>query len=162
VYVASSVIKPPNFFAFDARSGAHLWTANIGHQEVPCFNVGIGATPAIANNVIVEGGGDAAYYGLDANSGAQLWRNQMNVGSSGCPWESPLIVNNRAYLGIASRCDNPSVRGEVRAVNLTTGAQEANAYFASSGTAGAGIWNSPVLSPDGGTLAVATGEDFAG
>jgi outer membrane protein assembly factor BamB len=162
VYVASSVINPPNFFAFDARSGARLWTANIGHKEVPCFNIGVGATPAIANNVIVEGGGDSAYYGLDANTGAQLWRDPLNVGVSGFPWASPLIVGNRAYLGVSSRCDDPSVRGEVRAVNVTTGAQEANVYFAPAGVAGAGIWNSPALSPDGGTLAVATGEDFAG
>ena len=57
------------------------------------------------------GGGDPAFYGLSTINGSQLWRNPMNVGSSGFPWESPLINGNQVYLGIASRCDNPSVRG---------------------------------------------------
>ena len=54
------------------------------------------------------------------------------------------------------------MRGEVRAVDLAKGTLLNNAYFASSGVAGAGIWHSPALSPDGGTLVVATGEDFRG
>jgi len=86
VYVVSSTANGPDFFAFNALSGARIWTANIGHIEVSCFNIGIGATPAISGNVIVAGGGDAAYYGLDATTGAQLWRDALNVGSSGFPW----------------------------------------------------------------------------
>jgi len=54
------------------------------------------------------------------------------------------------------------VRGEVRAVDLASGALQANVYFAPAGVAGAGIWQSPALTPDGGTLVVATGEDFRG
>ncbi len=162
VYVASSVISPPNFFAFDAVSGARSWTANIGHIEVSCFNIGVGATPAISGNVVVAGGGDAAYYGLNASSGAQLWRAALNVGTSGFPWASPLIVGNRALLGVSSRCDDPSVRGEVRAVSLSSGVQQANVYFAPAGVAGAGIWQSPALSADGNTLVVASGEDYKG
>lgn len=162
VYVASSVANGPNFFAFVADSGVRAWAVNVGHIEVSCFNVGIGATPAVSGDTVVAGGGDAAYYGLNAATGAQLWRDPLNVGSSGFPWASPLVVGNRAYLGVASRCDDPSVRGELRAVDLSTGAQQANVYFAAAGTAGAGIWNSPALSPDGGTIVVATGEDYHG
>ena len=88
VYVASSVASGPNFFAFDATGGARAWATNVGHIEVSCFNVGIGATPAVSGNVVVAGGGDAAYYGLDATTGAQIWRNALNVGSSGFPWAS--------------------------------------------------------------------------
>ena len=162
VYVASSVASGPNFFSFDATTGNRAWSAFIGHIEVSCFNVGIGATPAVSGNMVVAGGGDAAYYGLDASTGAQRWRNPLNVGSSGFPWELPLIAGSRVYLGVASRCDDPSVRGELRAVNLSSGSTQGSAYFASAGVAGAGIWNSPALSPDGSTLVVATGEDFRG
>ncbi|MDQ6693500.1 MAG: PQQ-like beta-propeller repeat protein [Chloroflexota bacterium] len=162
VYVASSTADGPNFFAFDAVTGVRAWTAGVGHIEVGCFNVGVGATPAIAGDTVIAGGGDAAYYGLDAATGAQRWRQALNVGSSGFPWASPLVSGDRAYLGVASRCDDPSVRGELRAVNTASGALQANVYFASEGNAGAGIWNSPALSPDGNTLVAATGEDFRG
>jgi outer membrane protein assembly factor BamB len=73
-----------------------------------------------------------------------------------------LIAGSRVYLGIASGCDNPSVRGEVLEVNLQDGGLLASQGFVPLGQAGAGIWNSPVLSPDGETLVVATGEDYGG
>src|SRR5437867_60768 len=145
VYVGSSAPTGNNFFAFDAVTGAQAWSANIGYFST-CFNVGIGSTCAISGTVVSVGGGDTAYYGLDANTGAQLWRNPMNVGSSGFPWASPLLAYDRSYLGMASRCDNPSVRGEVRAVGLYDGIQLANQYFVPAGLAGAGVWNSPALS----------------
>jgi len=34
VYVVSSTANGPDFFAFNALSGARIWTANIGHIEV--------------------------------------------------------------------------------------------------------------------------------
>ncbi|MGI8588132.1 MAG: PQQ-binding-like beta-propeller repeat protein [Chloroflexia bacterium] len=161
VYVPSSAPRGPNFFAFDAVSGAAAWSTNLGYQDT-CFNVGIGATPSVAGNIVVAGGGDGSYYGLDANSGGHIWQHAMGAGPTSFPWASPLVVGNRAYIGISSRCDNPSVRGEIRELDLGTGSVTANRYFMPAGQAGAGIWNSPALSPDGGTLVVATGEDFRG
>ena len=115
----------------------------------------------ISGTVLAVGGGDRAYYGLNALTGAQLWREDIDAGQSAFAWESPLLANGLAYLGVASDCDNPSVRGEVRAVDMNTGTQVANQYFVPEGKAGAGVWNSPSLSPDGTQLVVATGEDFA-
>ncbi|MFL5733817.1 MAG: S-layer homology domain-containing protein [Chloroflexia bacterium] len=160
VFVGSSTATGNNFFAFDAISGSPVWSTTVGYVS-SCFNVGIGSTSAISGTILSVGGGDSAFYGLDTTNGAQLWRNPMNVGSSGFPWESPLLAYGRSYVGIASRCDNPSVRGEVRAVDMNVGSQINNQYFVPSGTAGAGIWNSPALSPDGSTLAVVTGEDYS-
>src|SRR3979490_2657705 len=62
---------------------------------------------------------------------------------------------------IASRCDNPSVRGELRAVNMTNGSTVASAFFVGPGEAGGGIWHSPALTPDGSIVAVGTGEDYS-
>ncbi|HUS16481.1 MAG TPA: S-layer homology domain-containing protein [Chloroflexia bacterium] len=161
VYVGSSVMAGPNFFAFEATTGAPAWSADLGHMP-SCFNVGIGSTAAVSGTLLAVGGGDGAYYGRDALTGGALWRVPLNVGPSGFAWESPLLANGRAYLGIASDCDNPSVRGEIRAVDATSGALLANQYFVPPGQAGGGIWNSPALSPDGSTLAVVSGEDFGG
>ncbi len=161
VYVGSSNPSGNNYYAFNAVTGAPAWSANLGYQST-CTSVGIGSTAAISGTTLVVGGGDDAYYALNTNSGTLLWRNPMNVGPSGYSWSSPLLANGRAYVGMASRCDNPSIRGELRALDLTTGAVVAKQYFVPEGYAGAGIWNSPALSPDGSTLVVATGEDFQG
>ena len=124
--------------------------------------MGIGATPAISGTTVVAGGSDGTYYGLDAATGAIRWTTALNAGPSGFAWESPLLAYGRAYLGVSSGCDNPSVRGAVLAVDLQTGALLAKQAFVPEGQAGAGIWNSPALSPDGQTLAVTTGEDDGG
>jgi len=162
VFVGSSRPDGDNFFAFDAATGQALWSADVGHHDPYDFDVGLGATPAVAGSVVVAGGGDSAYYGLDTATGTILWRHAMDGGPSGFTWCSPLIANGRAYIGMSSQGDNPSVRGEVRALDVTTGAQLANQYFVPEGLRGAGVWNSPSLSLDAKMLAVATGEDFNG
>jgi outer membrane protein assembly factor BamB len=124
--------------------------------------VGIGSTAAISGTVLAVGGGDEAYYGLNAQTGASLWREPLNVGSSGFAWVSPVLVGDRAYLGVASYCDNPPVRGELRAVDMLSGQVLARRYIVPQGNAGGGIWNSPALSPRGNVLAVTTGEDTHG
>jgi outer membrane protein assembly factor BamB len=159
VYVGSSNPTGDNYYAFDAVTGEPVWSADLGYKD-DCFSVGIGSTAAISGTMLVVGGGDDAYYGIDANTGKTLWRDPLGAGESGYPWESPVLANGRAYLGVASGCDNPSVRGEVRAVDVTTGSHVVSRFFVPEGKAGAGIWNSPSLTPDGSTLVVATGEDY--
>jgi outer membrane protein assembly factor BamB len=163
VYAASSVTSGDNYFAYDAVSGAPVWSTSVGHGS-NCFNVGIGATAAISGSVISVGGGDKAYYGLNADTGAQLWREEMDPtpNTNPFPWASPLLAYGRSYLGIAACADNPSERGEIRSVDMNVGGQLANQYFVPAGQRGAGIWNSPALSPDGSLLVVATGEDYGG
>jgi outer membrane protein assembly factor BamB len=161
VFVGSSVTEGDNYFAFDSASGRPLWTADVGHWPTD-DSVGIGAGPAVAAGVVVAGGGDGAYYGLDAASGAVLWRHDLDVGPSGFAWASPLVSNGRAYVGVASEGGNPPVPGEVRALDLATGALLARQRLVPDGERGASVWNSPALSPDGRTLVVTTGEDAFG
>jgi outer membrane protein assembly factor BamB len=160
VFVTSSVPNGDNFFAFDALTGQQIWSADIGYKD-SCINVGIGATPAVSGTVVVAGGGDAAYYALNADTGERLWRVPLVGGPSAFAWASPLLAHDRVYFGAASSCDDPSIPGELVAVGLD-GSALASRSFVPEGEAGAGIWNSPALSPDGGTLLVTTGEDFAG
>jgi outer membrane protein assembly factor BamB len=162
VYVGSSVTTGSNFYAFDAKTGQTDWSDSLGPSPTTCFGVGIGATSAISGSVVVVGGADSAYYGIDSTTGSILWRDPLDDGPSAYPWASPLILDGRAYLGVASGCDNPSVRGEVEEVKLQDGSLLASQAFVPLGQAGAGIWNSPALSPDAETLVVATGEDFGG
>ena len=160
VFVGSSVEEGDNFFSFDAASGRQVWSADLGRPVEG--GVGIGAGAAVAGGVVVAGGADAAYYGLDASTGAVLWRHALDVGASGFAWASPLVASGRAYIGVSSEGDNPPVPGELRALDLATGTLLASRAFVPEGVRGAGIWNSPALSPDGQTLVVATGEDHDG
>jgi outer membrane protein assembly factor BamB len=162
VYVGSSEESGDNFFAFDAQTGSPIWSAFIGFNPEECFLIGVGSTAAISGTLVVTGGGDGAYYGLDAITGAQIWRDPLGVGPSGFAWASPLLANGRAYVGVASDCDNPSVRGEVRALNIVDGSHITSQYIVPKGEAGAGIWQSAAISPDGTKIIEATGEDFKG
>lgn len=158
VFVGSSVPGSPNFFALDATTGKTIWTANLNYVA-NCELVGVGSTAATDGSVVAAGGADGAYYGLDFQTGAILWRNAIGAGPSGFAWSSPLLASGRVYVGIASACDNPSVRGELRALDEHTGALLSDQFFVPAGTIGAGVWNSPTLKPDGGSVFVATGED---
>ncbi len=159
VYVASSVITGSNFFAMDAQTGTPLWSADLGRVN-DCFNVGIGATAAVSGSLVVAGGGGGAYYGLDAATGAIRWRNDL--GQPGAfAWASPLIAQSRVYVGVASECDAPQVRGAVRSIAPDDGHTLAEQAFVPAGQIGGSLWQSPALSADGHTLVVATGEDRA-
>lgn len=165
LYIGGSAPTGPNFFAFDATSGAPLWQASLGYipsPDVECIAVGIGSTAAISGSVLVVGGGDATYYGLNADTGATIWRDPVGAGHGSFAWTSPLPIDNRVYYGVASYCDKPSVRGEVRSVDLGSGRHLANRYIVPEGKAGGGVWHAPSLTPDGKTLLVATGEDYEG
>jgi outer membrane protein assembly factor BamB len=158
VFVGSSVTTGPDFFAFDAATGGLVWSANLNYVE-NCELVGIGSTSATDGTVVVVGGADGAYYGLDFATGTILWRHAVDDGPSEFAWSSPLLVNGRAYIGIASGCDLPPVRGELRALDVHSGALLADQFFVPPGRIGAGVWNSPTLGPLGSNLFVATGED---
>ena len=165
VYVGSSASPNANFFAVDAGSGQIVWGANLGYQFNPACdpleNVGIPSTAAVTGGVVTVGGGDAAYYGLDAATGTILWRQPLNAGPSGFAWSSPAVGNGIVYFGASSQCDNPPVRGELRAVNLADGSLVASQFFGpvNSPGGGGGIWNSPAMTADAQTVVVVTGED---
>ena len=162
VYVGSSVAEGDNYFALDAITGATLWSADVGHgsegAEIPCGSVGLGSTAAVASNLLVVGGGDTAYYGLDASTGRVLWRHGLGTEPAGFAWSSPLLAGGRAYVGVASACVE-GVRGELRVLEAATGALLANQFFVPPGTLGASVWNSATLTPDGRAVIVATGND---
>lgn len=164
VFVGSSVAAGDNFFGFDAATGAKLWSVDLGRRIGPCGlegNVGIPSTAAISGSTLVVGGGDGAYFALDTASGRVLWHFDLSfAGESAFAWTSPLIRGDRAYVGISSECDNPSVRGELLSLDLASGAPLATQFFAPNNAIGAGIWNSPGLSEDGNVLYVTSGEDM--
>ena len=103
------------------------------------------------------GGGDAAYYAY-STTGTFLWRHGLNVGSAGFAWASPLLLGARAYIGVAAGCDDPSVRGELRALDLATGSQQAHQYFIDPPAGNAGVLHAPAGTADLTTVVVTTAD----
>lgn len=160
VCAGSSVGGGDNYRCFDATTGAQAWSATVGHAPATTRSVGIGATAAIADGVLVVGGGDAAYYALAADTGRVLWRHPLDAGPDPFAWASPLIANGHVYVGVSSAFQ--ALRGELRSLDVETGFVRARQFFVPAGQRGADIWNSPVLSADGTKVLVATGNDFGG
>jgi outer membrane protein assembly factor BamB len=157
VFACSSRTDGDNFFAFDARTGQKLWSASLGPPQDG--TVGIGASPGVGSGVVVAGGADGAYYGLDAVSGALLWRHALDSSPGDFAWASPLISGNRVWIGVSSEGEPPG-QGEVRLLDLGTGNLVASRAMVPDGERGGDIWNSPAMSPDGAKVVVATGNDF--
>jgi outer membrane protein assembly factor BamB len=159
VFACSSRTDGDNFFAFDAKTGALLWSADLGRPGAG--SVGIGASPAVAGGIVVAGGADGAYYALDAATGALRWRHALDSGRNDFAWASPLVSGSHVWIGVSSEGEPPG-RGEVRLLDLDTGTLLASVLIVPDGQQGGDVWNSPALSPDSSTLVVATGNDFGG
>lgn len=107
-------------------------------------------------------------YALDAKTGALIWMSDpvatINGDTSGSTsqlhqriaYSSPLLFDNKAYVGIHDDGDNPIQLGQVIAVDLATGHIDAAFKFEAVGpatpaanTRGGGVWNAPATDGTG-------------
>lgn len=98
--------------------------------------------------------GEGRLFALNAGSGAVIWKSGVIARLTGLTsgstsefheqigYSSPLVFNNRVYVGVADHCDNPIQKGRVVAVNLGTGAIDPGFNFAATNTRGGGVWSS--------------------
>src|SRR5207302_501181 len=120
--------------ALDEATGAVLWQQLLGYTTpLSCgYGRGITSTATVAPDPVTGtlmayvGGGDGYLYALDAATGAVVWRQLVvDIGTtenSGYIWGSPTIVRSRIYLGLSSQCDDPLIRGGLKAFDMHTGA----------------------------------------
>jgi predicted small lipoprotein YifL len=128
-----------NVYAYDALTGALLWTRSLGVETYACggaaASFGIGGTvaydPASRSLYAVgnaNSGVDAAaantLYHLDAASGAVLGKVNFSPGNLG-PTDLnfshtavALAANGLAYVGTGATCDISSWRGRVAAISV--------------------------------------------
>ena len=147
----------------DVRNGNVLATANLGKTEMPqCqpSTIGVTSSAAIVDGLLYVAGGDDAFYALDADTLAVVWRKSLgdNSPSGGYyGWCSPAVANNRVIQGIASNCDDPFVQGRLVALDPSTGEEVAAAPFVGEGGRGSGVWTSPAVDLQNGKVFVTTG-----
>jgi len=112
--------------------------------------------------------GSGRLFALNAHTGEEIWKSPEIAVLDGLTradtsqrheqigYSSPLVLNNRVYVGIADHGDNPIQNGRVVAVDLNTGAIDGTFNYRSTNTRGGGVWSSTAGGPDG-ELYVTTG-----
>jgi outer membrane protein assembly factor BamB len=135
----------------DTTTGSIIAQVNLGQTNAPqCTpaQLGITSSPAISGGRIYLAGGDDAFYALDAQTLAVVWRSTLgdNSASGGYyGWSSPAVVGNRVIQGIASNCDTPFVPGRLIALDTGNGREVNSAAFVDDGKLGNGVWTSPAI-----------------
>lgn len=143
-----------DFYALSLSSGNVIWKRFLGFvPRLTCGARGIASTAAIAPDpvtgepTVYVAAPDGYLYALKASDGSQVWRSAIAIPSDTVNdyfnWSSPAVANGRVYIGISSQCDNPLVRGGVKAFAQATGAPVATYYSAPEGGVGASVWSSP-------------------
>jgi polyvinyl alcohol dehydrogenase (cytochrome) len=158
------------FYALDAATGAVDWSARLDTEvQKTCPARGITATAAVANDpvsgastVYVSGARDL--YALDAATGAQLWATRIGPASTANPnayynWSSPAVVAGHVYVGLASSCDKPLIRGGVVELDQHTGAVLRTWHTVPAGSIGGSVWSSVAASANGRNVWVSTGNE---
>jgi polyvinyl alcohol dehydrogenase (cytochrome) len=177
--VARGVVYVPDLggtlWAVSAASGSVLWSAKVGSYVGAPTDVSR-TTPAVNGNEIVIGTGAAsatptapvgAYLlGINASTGALLWRTKVDMDPYSMITGSPVIDNGVVYAGVSSDDElassaTPTFRGSVVALSAQTGHVLWQSYTAPPGYTGNAVWGSnPVVDHATGLLYVATGNNY--
>lgn len=157
------------FYARDEASGARIWSRNLGFSPtLTCSARGTTATASVSPDQARSGamtvyvtGANAKLWALDAVTGAVVWKRQLaplsTTQNTYYGWSSPTVVDGRIYVGLASHCDNPLVRGGVVEIDQSTG-QVLHRYWSEpSGSVGASVWSSVAATADGASVYATTG-----
>jgi len=158
------------FYVLNEATGAVVWSRQLGiRPQVTCRPLGITSTAAVlpdpvtgTSTVYVSG---ARYlYALDAATGTVSWQTQIGPASAAAPdayynWSSPTVTGGHIYLGLASGCDHPLIRGGVVELDQHTGRVLRTWYSVPAGSIGGSVWSSVAASGNGHDLWVSTGNE---
>jgi len=113
-------------------------------------------------NPAVDGGlGSGRLYALNAQSGKVIWTSDVVSHVTGCTfgslvelheriaYSSPLVHDDKVYVGVHDYGDDPIQNGKVMAVDLQTGHLVPGFSYLSTSTRGGGVWNSPAADEKG-------------
>jgi outer membrane protein assembly factor BamB len=104
---------------------------------------------------------DGYLFALNAATGAVVWKSVIALSSPTksdyYDWSSPAVVKGRIYIGLASQCDDPLVKGGLNEYDQATGNLLASYKANPGGTIGASIWSSAGVPASGNYVFVTTG-----
>jgi len=153
--------------ALDAATGDVIASVSLGQTTSNRCNpptLGVTSSPAIVDNMIYVAGGDDAFYALKADDLSVVWRKPLgdNSATGGYyGWCSPAVAGGKVIQGIASNCDNPFPRGAIVGLDPATGVELTSSYFVPEDRVGGGVWTSPAIDTEHGSIFVTTGSAHA-
>jgi outer membrane protein assembly factor BamB len=153
------------FYALNEANGAVLWQRFLGFQPSrsctqPLGFVSTATVASVPNSsgtgttpVVYVAAPDGYLYALDGITGAVRWRSVIVLPSTtvndAFNWASPAVVGGRIFVGFASNCDHPWIRGGVASFDQNTGSRIATWYAVPPGSIGGGVWTSTAVTTDG-------------
>jgi len=155
------------FYALDEATGAVAWSRQLDTTPGgPCPVRGISSTAAVVADPVtgvrtVYVSGARYLYALNAATGAVAWKTELGSPSVATyyDWSSPTVVGGHVYVGLASGCDLPLVRGGVVELSQHTGQVLHTWYTVPAGSIGGGVWSSVAATYSGSDLWVSTGNE---
>ena len=127
--------------------------ARIRERDVVILAAPDRGRPSDPGGTFGSGNGSGRLFALDAQTGALIWATRDEVArmsglTSGSTSEfheqigysSPLVLEDRIYVGVADHCDNPIQNGRVVAVDLVSGNPVGAFGFQATSDRGGGVW----------------------
>jgi outer membrane protein assembly factor BamB len=132
----------------------------IGYQHTKtCYRRGfidtatVAADPRTHQDTVYVGGPNGYLYALSAANLALKWKSAIAIPSASVSdyfqWSSPTVAHGRIYIGVASNCDSPLVRGGLIGYGQATGHKFAEFHTVPKGDLGGSVWSSAAVGPDG-------------
>ncbi|MFN2425359.1 MAG: PQQ-binding-like beta-propeller repeat protein, partial [Candidatus Binatia bacterium] len=115
-------------YGIDKKKGKLKWMFNTGAANNGSVLGSYGVQSSVtltADGRVVVADSVGQVYCLDGKKGKLLWQADAATDDplGAHAWSSPLVVNNRVFIGIASHDDAPCTRGNLVAFDLDTGVE---------------------------------------
>jgi polyvinyl alcohol dehydrogenase (cytochrome) len=160
-------------WAIDTNTAKAIWSHDVS-AYTGTAGTAARTSPAYWNGELVIGTGNlmtpdlsGAYeVGVNARTGAMLWRTKVDPSSAAIVTGSATVDNGIVYTGISSKTEHvtvtPTFRGSVEALDARTGKIVWKTYMVPPGYNGGAVWMSqPVVDHKTGMLYVDTGNSYA-
>jgi outer membrane protein assembly factor BamB len=158
------------FYALNESTGAVAWSRQLDTRPaVICVPRGITSTAAVLPDPVtgtrtVYVSGARYLYALSAATGATVWKTEIGPPDTSVPdayynWSSPTVVAGHIYVGLASGCDKPLIRGGVVELDQHTGQVLHTWHSVPAGSIGGSVWSSVAASTSGSDLWASTGNE---
>jgi polyvinyl alcohol dehydrogenase (cytochrome) len=145
VYLASV----RSLYAFDLRTGAVRWRFDdpfTPDRPFPYISSSVAVNPAL--HLAYFGDPAARVIAVDTRTGQAIWTVHVGSSEGDHIWSSPLLVNDKLYIGVASPFDVPCVRGSIVALDQATGAVAWTYFVVPEGILGGSVWSSLSANPE--------------
>jgi len=158
------------FYALNESTGKVVWSRPLDTEPTAtCRGLGVSSTAAVlpdpatgTSTVYVSGA--RFLYALNATTGAVSWKTRIGPVDSAQPdayynWSSPTVAGGHIYVGLATNCDVPLIRGGVVELDQHTGKVLHTWFTVPAGSLGGSVWSSIAASSTGSDVWVSTGNE---